>query len=602
MPQLFISNHFKLLPNVTKPASLLLCSKRHKQDEPAGEIISPLLTMLRPVTPKCRISSLLYLRWFGDVLAFDAMYRTNRYNMVFVPFTGMDHHNKCVTFGGGLLKHETIESYEWLLKAFLTAHPNQPQLVLTDQDPAMKEAITNVFTESTHRLCMWHVMKKLPKKVCGELLKNTDLRKRIHKLVWDVLLTKEKFESQWQSLISEFNLEENTWLADKFKIRDRWVPGYFSHLLMCRLMKTTSRAESSNAFFRIFTDPDLTLVQFMLNFESAMDKQRHEHHVLDYQTKKTTPCLVTELKIEGHAASVYTLAIFEKVQKEIYRGLYFYSHKVVTSDDVAEVYEIQDVNMKTKVVSRHQVVLNKDGNIVCSCNHFGRHGWLCRHIFCVFNNIRVEEIPEIYIKRRWRRDILTTRLLDKRHGYGMQNDETSIMCSQVISDVKVIVSRLKKIPQQLFEFAEFVKKNKDDVLVDIASQSAEKNTEEEICELLDVTIPDEIQVRPPRNINNKGSRRKRMVGQDEKYANKRKKQFRECKNVVNTRLITIHAIVRGKKKRRRLKSRSLKSNSRIKRSRQKKSLNASINIHNCSYIITNLLLICTTTQVNIVTI
>ncbi|XP_071698777.1 protein FAR1-RELATED SEQUENCE 5-like [Rutidosis leptorrhynchoides] len=329
-------------------------------------------------------------REFGDVLAFDATYRTNRYNMVSVPFTGVDHHNKCVTFGGGLLKHETIDSYEWLLKAFLTAHPNQPQLVLTDQDPTMKEAITNVLTESTHRLCMWHVMKKLPKKVCGELLKNTDLRKRIHKLVWDVLLTKEKFESRWQYLISELNLEENTWLADKFKIRDRWVSGYISHLPICCLMKTTSRTESSNAFFRVFTDPDHTLVQFMLNFESAMDKQRHEHHV-------------------------------------------------VTSDDVAEVYEIQDANMKTKVVSRHQVVLNRDGNIVCSCNHFGRHGWLCRHIFCVFNNKRIEEIPETYIKRRWRRDILPTHLLDKRHRYGMQNDETSKMCSQVISDVDVIV-------------------------------------------------------------------------------------------------------------------------------------------------------------------
>ncbi|XP_071698952.1 protein FAR1-RELATED SEQUENCE 5-like [Rutidosis leptorrhynchoides] len=164
---------------------------------------------------------------FGDVLAFDATYRTNRYSMVFVPFTGVDHHNKCVTFGGGLLKYETIESYQWLLNAFMKANPNQPQLVLTDQDAAMKEAVKKVFTESTHRLCMWHVMRKLPFKVCGELLKNTDLRRRIHKLVWDVLLTVEKFEARWQLLIRDFNLEANTWLSDMFKIRDRWVPGFF---------------------------------------------------------------------------------------------------------------------------------------------------------------------------------------------------------------------------------------------------------------------------------------------------------------------------------------------------------------------------------------
>ncbi|XP_071726848.1 protein FAR1-RELATED SEQUENCE 5-like [Rutidosis leptorrhynchoides] len=70
-------------------------------------------------------------REFGDVLAFDATYRTNKYCMIFVPFTGIDHHNKCVTFGAGLIKHEDIESYSWLLKAFLKAHIKQPTLVLT---------------------------------------------------------------------------------------------------------------------------------------------------------------------------------------------------------------------------------------------------------------------------------------------------------------------------------------------------------------------------------------------------------------------------------------------------------------------------------------
>ncbi|KAJ0554296.1 putative MULE transposase domain, FHY3/FAR1 family [Helianthus annuus] len=102
---------------------------------------------------------------FGDVVAFDATYDTNKYNMIFVPFTGVDNHQKCVTFGAGLLYNETIESFTWLLDSFLKAHVKQPRLVLTDQDAAMKQAVSSVFTESTHRLCMWHVTKKLPAKV-----------------------------------------------------------------------------------------------------------------------------------------------------------------------------------------------------------------------------------------------------------------------------------------------------------------------------------------------------------------------------------------------------------------------------------------------------
>lgn len=85
--------------------------------------------------------------------------------MVFVPFTGVDHHNKCVTFGAGLLKYESIESFTWILRAFLDAHGKQPTLILSDQDPAMKQAVPLVFTESHHRLCMWHITRKLPLKV-----------------------------------------------------------------------------------------------------------------------------------------------------------------------------------------------------------------------------------------------------------------------------------------------------------------------------------------------------------------------------------------------------------------------------------------------------
>ncbi|XP_074314094.1 protein FAR1-RELATED SEQUENCE 5-like [Silene latifolia] len=38
---------------------------------------------------------------FGEVLSADATYGTNKYDMVFVPFTGVDHHKRCITFGVG---------------------------------------------------------------------------------------------------------------------------------------------------------------------------------------------------------------------------------------------------------------------------------------------------------------------------------------------------------------------------------------------------------------------------------------------------------------------------------------------------------------------
>ncbi|KAL4573725.1 hypothetical protein LXL04_020541 [Taraxacum kok-saghyz] len=98
---------------------------------------------------------------FSDVISFDATYRTNKYNLVFVPFMGIDNHQRCVTFGAALMARETEEYYIWLLESFLNAFGKQPNVVVTDQDAAVGNAVQKVFTQSKHRLCMWHIGKKL---------------------------------------------------------------------------------------------------------------------------------------------------------------------------------------------------------------------------------------------------------------------------------------------------------------------------------------------------------------------------------------------------------------------------------------------------------
>lgn len=62
---------------------------------------------------------------FGDVISFDATYGTNKYSLIFTPFTGVDNHKKCVTFAAGFLSHEDVDSYVWLFKTFLKCMGNQ---------------------------------------------------------------------------------------------------------------------------------------------------------------------------------------------------------------------------------------------------------------------------------------------------------------------------------------------------------------------------------------------------------------------------------------------------------------------------------------------
>ncbi|XP_076914146.1 protein FAR1-RELATED SEQUENCE 5-like [Bidens hawaiensis] len=116
------------------------------------------------------------------------------YKMVFFPFTAIDNHCHSVTVCAGLLASETIESYTWLLQMLLKSFGQAPKVVVIDQDPAMKQAIAAVFPNTRHRLCMWHIMKKVADKVGADLCNNEDFKSRLCNIVWTDSISSLEFE------------------------------------------------------------------------------------------------------------------------------------------------------------------------------------------------------------------------------------------------------------------------------------------------------------------------------------------------------------------------------------------------------------------------
>ncbi|GJW71120.1 FAR1-related sequence 5-like protein [Tanacetum coccineum] len=114
---------------------------------------------------------------------YDTDIEYQRYKMVFVPFTGINHHNHCITFAAGLLSDEIVGAYKWLLEEFKNSFGKDPNVVITDQDPSMKIAIPECFPNSRHRLCMWHIMQKLVTKVGAAICNKTDFKRRICDIV-----------------------------------------------------------------------------------------------------------------------------------------------------------------------------------------------------------------------------------------------------------------------------------------------------------------------------------------------------------------------------------------------------------------------------------
>ncbi|XP_022870202.1 protein FAR1-RELATED SEQUENCE 5-like [Olea europaea var. sylvestris] len=56
---------------------------------------------------------------FGDVVTFDTTYLTNKYDMPFAPFVGVNHHGQSTLSGRGLVSNEETNIFVWLFKIWI---------------------------------------------------------------------------------------------------------------------------------------------------------------------------------------------------------------------------------------------------------------------------------------------------------------------------------------------------------------------------------------------------------------------------------------------------------------------------------------------------
>nr|GEY91061.1 hypothetical protein [Tanacetum cinerariifolium] len=282
---------------------------------------------------------------FGDIISFDATFQTNKYDMVFVTFTRIDNHLKCVKFGSGMLLKEDTEAYTLLLTSVVTAHEKQPTMVVTDQDGAMKRIMIH--------------------KDLSRIYDETDFKERFGKFVWNMFMDPLEFKGKWSKLVEDFGFQNHKWMRKMIDLRYMWLPAYFIYSLLFGFVRTTSRSESENAFFKNFTNHGSTLVNFMMCFESTMERQCYRQEVLDFKTFDSAPKLHTKLTIEIHVCKVYTRTISLLVQKEIYEGCWACQIQEFKKEEGCEIVKVRDIRAGAYITlykeeEKERVIQEKD--------------------------------------------------------------------------------------------------------------------------------------------------------------------------------------------------------------------------------------------------
>ncbi|XP_024042121.1 protein FAR1-RELATED SEQUENCE 5-like [Citrus clementina] len=338
---------------------------------------------------------------FGDVVTFDTTYLTNKYDMPFAPFVGVNHHGHSILFGCGLISHEDIETFTWLFRTWLSCMSNlAPNGIITDQDRAMKVAIQNVFPNTRHRWCLWHIMKKVPEKL-GGYKEYRNISNVLHCAVYDSQ-SATTFEETWHHMITEYDLGDNEWLRGLYDERHHWVPCYLNNTFWAG-MSSTQRSESMNAFFDGYVNSKTTLKQFVEQYSCALKNKVQKEVEEDVRClSQQMPC-VTDYAIERQVRDVYTISKFQEFQQEMIRKMYCeYVNSMGCENIVREDVKVGEGKKRTFF----EVYFEKENDeIRCSCSRFQFRGILCRHAIAIMIRNDVEVLPEKYILRRWRKDV-----------------------------------------------------------------------------------------------------------------------------------------------------------------------------------------------------
>lgn len=121
---------------------------------------------------------------FNEVVTIDATYKTVRSKLPFVNVVGVSNisngRGQLSTFGiaGGWISDETADSYEWFiqqLKNTVWSENDGPNLVITDSELALTNAIDKVFPQAKRALCKVHIRNNF----------RSQIKKYFSKTDWD---------------------------------------------------------------------------------------------------------------------------------------------------------------------------------------------------------------------------------------------------------------------------------------------------------------------------------------------------------------------------------------------------------------------------------
>ncbi|KAJ4845501.1 hypothetical protein Tsubulata_913011 [Turnera subulata] len=355
-------------------------------------------------------------RYFCDVVAIDTTCLAEEFEVPLVSFTGVNHHGQTILLGCGLLSGESLESYIWLLRAWLTCMLGRPpQAIITDHCGALQAAVIDVFPKASHCLHLSRIMQRFPENL-GELHELEAIKIDLSKVVY-YFMRPEEFEAAWEEMVQRYELRDHKWIQKFYEDRKRCVPAYLKDTFLAGMF-AMQQNETAASFFESYLNKQTPLKEFLDKYDQAVQASHQLEAMADMDSRNSSFILQSRSYFELHLSKLYTNEILKRFKKEVEGMCSCFSTRQMHVDGPVLTYIVKEqveVEGNRQETRDFEVLYNaSEMDVLCICGLFNFKGYLCRHALSVLNQNGLEEIPCQYILRRWRKDTNRSYVLDHR--------------------------------------------------------------------------------------------------------------------------------------------------------------------------------------------
>ena len=124
----------------------------------------------------------------------------------------------------------------------------------------------------------------------------------------------DEFLKVWNEMLDKYNIRENKWLINLFKLKEKWAQAYVKRIFTTG-MKTTQLSESFNIDLKDCLHTDLNIVEFFTYFKRVVNQKQDKELEAEYNFRHKFPRLkLKSSPMLNQVATIYTPTLFDLFQ------------------------------------------------------------------------------------------------------------------------------------------------------------------------------------------------------------------------------------------------------------------------------------------------